>query len=44
MIAGLGFKASAAPFHMWTSGRLRGCADPGDGVHVGATKTVSTRN
>ena len=35
MIAGLGFKASAAPFHMWTPDVYQGAPTSGDGVHVG---------
>ena len=34
IIAGLAFKASAAPFHMWTPDVVPGRADAGDVVHV----------
>lgn len=37
ILAGLAFKISAAPFHMWNSGRLRRCADAGhDFLRLGA--------
>ena len=33
IVAGLGFKLGAAPFHMWVPGRLPGRADRGDAAH-----------
>ena len=38
IVAGLAFKMSAVPFHMWTPGRLRGLAVAGDRVHGGRTQ------
>ena len=35
VLTGLGFKASAAPFHMWTPDVYQGVADARDRVHVG---------
>jgi NADH-quinone oxidoreductase subunit N len=40
LIAGLGFKASAAPFHMWTPDVYEG-ADPGDRFMSAATKVAA---
>ena len=34
IIAGLAFKSSAAPFHMWTPDAYQGAPTPVDGVHV----------
>src|SRR5438105_1400702 len=41
MIAGLGFKASAAPFHMWTPDVYEGAPTPVTAFMSAATKTVA---
>jgi NADH-quinone oxidoreductase subunit N len=41
IIAGLGFKASAAPFHMWTPDVYEGAPTPVTAFMAGATKTVA---
>jgi len=41
IIAGLGFKASAAPFHMWTPDVYEGSPTPVTGFMSAATKTVA---
>src|SRR5207302_2902813 len=41
LIAGLGFKASAAPFHMWTPDVYEGAPSPVTAFMSAATKTVA---
>ena len=41
VIAGLGFKASAAPFHMWTPDVYEGAPTPVTAFMAAATKTVA---
>jgi NADH-quinone oxidoreductase subunit N len=41
ILAGLGFKASAAPFHMWTPDVYQGAPTPVTGFMAAATKTVA---
>jgi NADH-quinone oxidoreductase subunit N len=41
IIAGLGFKASAAPFHMWTPDVYEGAPTPLTGFMAGATKATA---
>ena len=41
LIAGLGFKASAAPFHQWTPDVYEGAPTPVTGFMAAATKTVA---
>jgi NADH-quinone oxidoreductase subunit N len=41
IIAGLGFKASAAPFHMWTPDVYEGAPTPVTAFMSGATKTAA---
>jgi NADH-quinone oxidoreductase subunit N len=41
IIAGLGFKASAAPFHMWTPDVYEGAPTPVTAFMAAATKTVA---
>jgi NADH-quinone oxidoreductase subunit N len=41
MLAGLGFKASAAPFHMWTPDVYEGAPTPVTAFMSAATKTVA---
>jgi NADH-quinone oxidoreductase subunit N len=41
LICGLGFKASAAPFHMWTPDVYEGAPTPVTAFMAGATKTVA---
>jgi NADH-quinone oxidoreductase subunit N len=41
MIAGFGFKASAAPFHMWTPDVYEGAPTPVTGFMSAATKTAA---
>ena len=41
VIGGLGFKASAAPFHMWTPDVYEGAPTPVTGFMAAATKTVA---
>jgi NADH-quinone oxidoreductase subunit N len=41
IISGLGFKASAAPFHMWTPDVYEGAPTPVTAFMAGATKTVA---
>src|SRR5262249_27780450 len=41
IIAGLGFKASAAPFHMWTPDVYEGAPTPVTGFMSAATKTTA---
>ena len=41
VIAGLAFKASAAPFHMWTPDVYQGAPTPVSGFMAAATKTVA---
>jgi NADH-quinone oxidoreductase subunit N len=41
ILAGLGFKASAAPFHMWTPDVYEGAPTPVTGFMAGATKTAA---
>jgi NADH-quinone oxidoreductase subunit N len=41
IIAGLGFKASAAPFHMWTPDVYEGSPTPVTGFMAAATKTTA---
>jgi len=41
MLGGLGFKASAAPFHMWTPDVYEGAPTPVTGFMSAATKTVA---
>ena len=41
IIAGLGFKASAAPFHMWTPDVYEGAPTPVTAFMSAATKTVA---
>jgi NADH-quinone oxidoreductase subunit N len=41
ILAGLGFKASAAPFHMWTPDVYEGAPTPVTGFMAAATKTVA---
>ena len=41
MIAGLGFKASAAPFHMWTPDVYEGAPTPVTGFMAAATKAAA---
>jgi NADH-quinone oxidoreductase subunit N len=41
IIAGLGFKASAAPFHMWTPDVYEGSPTPLTGFMAGATKATA---
>jgi NADH-quinone oxidoreductase subunit N len=41
VIAGLGFKASAAPFHMWTPDVYEGAPTPVTGFMAAATKTAA---
>jgi NADH-quinone oxidoreductase subunit N len=41
LIAGLGFKASAAPFHMWTPDVYEGAPTPVTGFMAAATKTTA---
>jgi NADH-quinone oxidoreductase subunit N len=41
IIAGLGFKASAAPFHMWTPDVYEGASTPVTAFMAAATKTVA---
>jgi len=41
VLAGLGFKASAAPFHMWTPDVYEGAPTPVTGFMSAATKTVA---
>ncbi|MFY9577755.1 MAG: NADH-quinone oxidoreductase subunit N [Gaiellaceae bacterium] len=41
IISGLGFKASAAPFHMWTPDVYEGAPTPVTGFMAAATKTVA---
>ena len=41
IIAGLAFKASAAPFHMWTPDVYEGAPTPVTGFMAAATKTVA---
>jgi NADH-quinone oxidoreductase subunit N len=41
IIAGLGFKASAAPFHQWTPDVYEGAPTPVTGFMAAATKTVA---
>src|SRR6266536_3173980 len=41
IIVGLGFKASAAPFHMWTPDVYEGAPTPVTGFMAAATKTVA---
>ena len=41
LIAGLSFKASAAPFHMWTPDVYEGAPTPVTGFMAAATKTVA---
>jgi NADH-quinone oxidoreductase subunit N len=41
IIAGLGFKASAAPFHMWTPDVYEGAPTPGTAFISAATKTAA---
>jgi NADH-quinone oxidoreductase subunit N len=41
ILVGLGFKASAAPFHTWTPDVYQGAATPVSGFMAGATKAVA---
>src|SRR5207342_3952706 len=41
LIGGLGFKASAAPFHMWTPDVYEGAPTPVTGFMSAATKAVA---
>ena len=41
VLAGLGFKANAAPFHMWTPDAYEGAPTPITGFMSGATKAVA---
>jgi NADH-quinone oxidoreductase subunit N len=41
LLAGLGFKANAAPFHMWTPDAYQGAPTPVTGFMSGATKAVA---
>src|SRR5437764_4646285 len=41
ILAGLGFKASAAPFHMWTPDVYEGAPTPVTGFMAAATKTTA---
>ncbi len=41
VLAGLGFKVSAAPFHMWTPDVYEGAPTPVTGFMAAATKTVA---
>ena len=41
IIAGLGFKASAAPFHMWTPDVYEGAPTPVTGFMAAATKATA---
>ena len=41
MLVGLGFKASAAPFHMWTPDVYEGAPTPVTAFMSAATKTVA---
>src|SRR5207253_7693755 len=41
IISGLGFKASAAPFHMWTPDVYEGAPTPVTAFMAAATKTVA---
>jgi NADH-quinone oxidoreductase subunit N len=41
LICGMGFKASAAPFHMWTPDVYEGAPTPVTGFMAAATKTVA---
>jgi NADH-quinone oxidoreductase subunit N len=41
IVAGLGFKASAAPFHMWTPDVYEGASTPVTAFMAAATKTVA---
>jgi NADH-quinone oxidoreductase subunit N len=41
ILVGLGFKASAAPFHMWTPDVYEGAPSPVSGFMSAATKTVA---
>src|SRR4051794_6016720 len=43
VIGGLGFKASAAPFHMWAPGVYQGAPPPGAAVMSGAPKAGAPR-
>ena len=43
IIVGLGFKASAAPFHMWTPDVYEGAPTPVTGVHVGGDEGGGAR-
>jgi NADH-quinone oxidoreductase subunit N len=41
LLAGLAFKANAAPFHMWTPDAYQGAPTPVTGFMAGATKAVA---
>ena len=41
IVAGLAFKASAAPFHMWTPDVYEGASTPVTAFMSAATKTVA---
>ena len=42
-VAGLGFKLSMAPFHLWAPGRVRGRPHPGDGAGLRALQGRGVR-